>query len=87
MNIYPNPALAGARVQAQIQTESAGLLQISLLDESGKSVQDFGTHPLSVGEQQVAFELPAELPAGMYWVRAQLGAQIAVKGLVVAGKL
>jgi len=87
LNIYPNPAPAGGRVQAQIQTESAGLLQISLLDESGKSVQDLGGYPLSVGEQQVAFELPAELPAGMYWVRAQLGAQIAVKGLVVAGKL
>ena len=87
LKLYPNPAPAGARVQAQIQTEKEGSLQISLLDESGKSIQDLGVYPLNAGEQQIDFELPAELPAGMYWIRTRLGEQIAVKGLVVTGKL
>lgn len=66
LNILPNPS--GANAQLAITLQSEETLSLSLYDVTGKLSWQSGNTSYHKGSQYVA--LPAQLPAGMYFLRA-----------------
>lgn len=82
--LYPNPAQAGTAVLIRSATTTAPMQPVfSLLDVAGRQIRTFraadvqGNHP----EWEVA--LPVDLPAGLYWLKINLGDKATAKPIVV----
>jgi hypothetical protein len=66
--VYPNPAMDNA--QAVVNVQTAGQVQVELLDVLGRTVSQLHNGALPVGIRRM--DLPvAGLPAGLYFVRLQ----------------
>ncbi|MCB0588613.1 MAG: DUF5060 domain-containing protein, partial [Phaeodactylibacter sp.] len=63
--LYPNPAPAGGEVSVSLP-QGENLVEATLLDMEGREAMQF---PNSNGR----FRIPADIPAGLYWVRVKSG--------------
>lgn len=75
--MYPNPAPAGAEISLNLPAGHKGPARAALLDMGGREIQRF-----SGGNGRL--RLPAELPAGLYWVRVESEGKIGARAVVVA---
>lgn len=72
MQVYPNPASGGARLQLTLPR--AADVRLELTDLLGRSVRTLPTQRLSAGSHEVALDLTG-LPGGMYALRLQTHAE------------
>ena len=79
VQLYPNPALSEARVVLHAGT--AGNATVDLLDVQGRLVQQVFRGQMAAGAKTVMLDL-ADVPAGLYFVRAQVGDAVTVERLV-----
>jgi hypothetical protein len=77
-NMQPNPTLDRSRITLQLN--QADDVQVSVLDVSGRLIQNRKLGKLAAGEHQFQTE---SLPAGTYLVRIQAGVHIQTKRLIV----
>ena len=86
-NTWPNPALPGAPVTIQFHTDASVPLSISLLDGLGRALETLYEGPSAAGEQQLSANLPAALPAGLYWIKVEAGAGYAgARTIAITGR-
>ncbi len=64
--LYPNPAKAGSEMTITLPEETSTQTQFQLLDMGGRGIATFDHQR---GQTEVGVQLPAGLPAGMYWLR------------------
>jgi hypothetical protein len=92
--VSPNPVAAGQEVRLELGNWGIEELNelnfsqaaVSLLDTSGREVvrfEEFSNDMLSKNVIADHLRLPAELPAGFYWVKVECGGKVGVMPLVV----
>lgn len=79
--MYPNPALAGSEVKVDWPSANDPNGQISLLDMAGRELHSMDV--FSQNTNAVSVQLPAEWPAGLYWLRLENNGKIGTKAFVV----
>lgn len=80
-NLYPNPLRAGDAMTVQWAKGRVGeRTRLSLFDASGKPVSVLGNQ---AGQAQLQWRIPADLPAGIYWVQVQQGKRMGSRPVVV----
>ena len=77
-NMQPNPTFDRSRITLQLN--QADDVQVSVLDVSGRLIQNRKLGKLAAGEHQFQTE---SLPAGTYLVRIQAGVNVQTKRLIV----
>jgi hypothetical protein len=80
--LYPNP-LTGSTLTVALDLLTPAPLSIALLDATGRDLGQLYSAPSMAGEQEFALEVPASLPAGLYWLRVQAGKQAAALPVVL----
>jgi hypothetical protein len=65
---YPNPAVAGATVP--IHMETGGRITLGLFDAAGRRLRTIPAGWLEPGRHEIRLGGIADLPAGVYWIRA-----------------
>jgi hypothetical protein len=78
---YPNPARS-AGVTVQVDLPEAGDVRLAVYDALGREVAVALDGPQAAGRHAVSLDT-ARLPAGVYVVRLQAGATVAVQRLTV----
>jgi len=78
--IYPNPCFDIVRIRYRIQ--DAGYRMIELYSISGMKIQQSLEEEMMPGEHEIVIDV-SYLPAGIYFIRTQLGSSTIVKKLVV----
>ena len=82
--LYPNPAAPGATLTLEFETRENAPLAITLLDMEGKAVRSLFSGDTTGGAQQMTIPLPADLAAGVYWVKMETGdGKIGARGVMV----
>ena len=81
VSVRPNPA--GGRVEIVLNIAEAGAARVVVVDARGREVAVVLDGPVSAGEHTLSVETSG-WPAGVYVVRASVGAQTATARLVVA---
>ncbi|MBP6828970.1 MAG: DUF5060 domain-containing protein [Saprospiraceae bacterium] len=82
--LYPNPAAPGAALTLEFETRENAPLAITLLDMEGKAVRSLFSGDTTGGTQQMTIPLPADLAAGVYWVKMETGdGKIGARGVMV----
>ena len=81
LSVWPNPA--GESLSIQYTLPRSGRLHIRLFDTAGRPVQTLlhAAHR-SQGIQREQFRLPDALPAGVYWLRLEVGQESSVVKVV-----
>ncbi|MCB0594373.1 MAG: DUF5060 domain-containing protein [Lewinellaceae bacterium] len=74
--IYPNPVPAGAEVNINLPANHLPARQVSLLDMGGREIGQFSCN-------DGRFRLPAEMPAGLYWVKVEGDRGVGARALVL----
>ena len=77
--VFPNPTAGPSTVRVELP--SAGAVRVVVLDALGREVARLADGPLAAGVH--ALGLDVRLPAGVYLVRATVGADVAVRPLSV----
>lgn len=65
-DLHPNPARAGSEVKINLAERTSTQTRFQLLDMGGRGITTFDHQQ---GQSEVGVQLPANLPAGMYWLR------------------
>jgi hypothetical protein len=83
---WPNPARGAARFSLSLARSSTS--DVAVLDAAGRHVRTLMTGTLSAGEHPISWDLADDsgrpLPAGLYFVRAQVGGEVTARRLVVS---
>lgn len=69
MRLFPHPFETEATLELTLQ--EARVVDLHLLDATGRQVADLGTHLLTAGTHELALDFPGGLPSGMYVLHAQ----------------
>ncbi|MEM7572819.1 MAG: T9SS type A sorting domain-containing protein [Bacteroidota bacterium] len=83
INLAPNPA--NDQVSVSYQLQSAGPVQLSIMDESGRLIQQLPKTHQEAGFQQTRLQL-GELPAGNYRLVIESDTQRIIQSLVIGRK-
>lgn len=70
IRVLNNPASDALRIEMTM--EKPGKAQFSLVDAQGRRVRDFGQRQMTVGSQQISFQVRG-LASGVYFFKADLG--------------
>jgi hypothetical protein len=74
---------ANTTVSVALTLPSAGWVDVQLFDPSGRHVISRRTRRLPAGQRSVQLQTIERLQAGSYWVRAQMGDEVATKPVAV----
>ena len=79
--LAPNPFQDRITLRFHLDQPSEG--NVTLLGMDGRTALSLSTQQFDAGEQTLSFDLPKDLPAGVYWVRVQLadGTTFGVRGV------
>lgn len=77
-DVFPNPIAVGADMQIRLPTYAYEQTQIAMLDAAGLPVYQQTRRGTEQG-----FTLPAEIPAGTYWIHIQNGEKRGIQPLIV----
>lgn len=79
--LSPNPAIAGAEVSISLDERSTKKAQFQLLDMGGRNL---GQLTAFEKKKNLSLQLPAHLPAGMYWLRMVHEGRVGARPIVIA---
>jgi hypothetical protein len=79
--MYPNPALAGSEIKVDWPSANDRSGQVSLLDMAGRELSRVNV--FSQNTNAVSVHLPAEWPAGLYWLKLENNGEIGTKAFMV----
>lgn len=82
LHIWPNPSSGAARIRYQIPDARYQMIKIFSID--GRKIRELVNQEILTGEHEIQIDV-SDLPAGLYFVKMQLGDEIAVRKLVVGG--
>lgn len=78
--LYPNPVTSGP-VTISLPLEETENVSVTLLDMAGRVLENLFSGDFSAEQRQV--QIPANYPAGLYWVKIQNADRVGVKPMVV----
>lgn len=78
--LFPNPAKAGTEITVSLAEASTRNTQFQLLDMGGRGLATFDA---PIGQPKVGVNLPAQLPAGMYWLRVAHEGRIGARPIMI----
>ena len=83
LEVFPNPATAGSRIQLGFSLPTSSQVAVSLLDLTGRNIGTLSNDFLAQGNQQLGVALPTELAEGLYWVKVAMDHGIMTEAVVV----
>lgn len=79
--VYPNPIEAGGKLNIQLSREDSGSrMMMVLYDAQGKTLSRFERQKAG---PDITFDLPHDLPTGMYWLQIQQKGRVGTRPVVV----
>ena len=84
--IVPSPAAPGTTLMLDVETQQAMPLSVTLLDMAGRAIRTLYQGDSIGAPERISLALPADLSAGMYWVKMDGGKGYAGTKPVVIGK-
>ena len=78
--LYPNPVTSGP-VTVSLAMEKTENVSVTLLDMAGRALANLFSGDFSNREKQL--QIPADYPAGLYWVKIESAGSVGVKAMVV----
>lgn len=83
-NVFPNPVAPGTPLTLDFSTDNNTSLAVTLSDAQGRALQTLHRGDTAAGPQQLSLTLPAELPAGVYWIKTESSdGKVGMKGISV----
>ncbi|HRI61621.1 MAG TPA: T9SS type A sorting domain-containing protein, partial [Saprospiraceae bacterium] len=80
--VFPNPVTVGGSFSVEIRSNRTGQVNFELTDATGKAIRSYVFSEKPAGNQSYTFKI-SDLPTGVYFLSARLGAEVLGTGKVM----